>query len=170
MDKNNSAAELSYKAINGIYVLLDMRQQPPRYVGLIKPKPFDRGFHFCPWVKSGIFFSCPRVEIPKKFRTVERAYRWVETYFSHFKPARKYTIFNPLMLWIAYTPSLFHLFRDIQLQLILIKIAIGALAVLYAFQTDNRWLHVGSVVLASVLTLVVVIDLVLFTHKWRSQK
>ena len=170
MHTNNSATELSYEVINGIWVILDMRHTPPKNVGLIKPKPFDRGWHFCPSVKSGIFFGCLRSEIPKKFRTAERAWQWTENYFSHFKETRKYTLFNPMIRWVAHAPTLFYLLRDYQLQLIFIKIMLGVGAGLYVFQSDNRSIQVGFVVLATVLGLTVLTDLGLFIHKWRSQR
>ena len=163
-------AELSYEVKNGIWIVLDMRYHPPKNVGLIKPVPFGRGWHFCPWLKSGIFFGCLRSEIPKTFRTAERAWQWTEKYFSHFKETRKYTIFNPVMRWIAYAPNLFYLLRDVQLQLIFVKLVIGVFAGLYAFQSDTRSVQVGFVILATIIGITILTDLGLFIHKWRSQR
>ena len=165
-----SIPELSYEIINGIWVILDMRHHPPKNVGLIKPVPFGRGWHFCPWIKTGIFFGCLRSDIPKNFRTAERGWQWIEKYFSHFKETRKYTIFNPVMKWIAYAPNLFYILRDVQLQLIFIKVVLGVGAGLYAFQTDTQSIQIGFAVLAAILGITVLTDLGLFIHKWRSQK
>lgn len=169
MNLENKSIEISYEVINGIYVIKDMRQHPPKNVGLIKPKPFDKGFHYCSSVKMGLFFSCIRGEIPKKFRTAERAWKWMEKHAIRFKDTRKYTIFNPILKWIAYTPSLFFLLRDFQLQLIFIKTAIGVLSGLYAVHTDRWVLSVGFTGLCVILVIISVIDLALFIHKWRSR-
>ena len=170
MNSNKSAIELSYEVINEVWIVLDMRHHPPKHIGLIKPVPFGRGWHFCPWLKSGIFFACLRSDIPKTFRTPERAWKWIEKYFSHFKEMRKYTVFNGLIRWVAHAPRCFSLLRDIQLQLIFIKLTLGVFAGVYAFRTEAHSIQVGFIALIIIIGLTVLTDLGLFIHKWRSQR
>lgn len=167
---NNELTELSCEVINGIYVLLDMRFDPPKYVGLIKPKPFDKGYHYCPSVKSGLFFDCLRSEIPHKFRTAERAWKWTRANALRFKDTRKYTPFNPMIKWVAYAPSLFYLLRDFQLQLIVMKVMIGVLFGFYLQKIESQAFFIGGIVFLVIIGLTVITDIGLFIHKWRSQR
>lgn len=173
MDTKRKILPISCEVINGIFVILDLRYQPPKYIGLIKPKPFDRGYHFCPSVKSTIQFKVlsdkGKRGVPSKWRTADRAWDWVERYAVSLKPSRKYTVFNPMIRWVAYMPQLFYLIRDFQLQLIFIKVVIGAFFGLYMHSTENKVLDIISIGFIVMIGLTVITDLGLFIHKWRSR-
>lgn len=168
METNKQPIAISREVINGIHVIRDNRHNPPRNIGLIKPRPFNRGFHYCPSVKMNLHFSCLRKEIPREWRTAERAWKWTVKYASDFKKKR-YTFFNPLIKWVAYMPHLFFLLRDFQFQLIIVKFILGGALVLGAYYTENQNLSIALTGLAVFIGITTLLDTALFVHKWRSR-
>jgi len=169
MQNDTELSGLSCKEINGILIILDERHAPPKYVGLIKPKAFDKGYNYCPAVKMHLYFDITRGQIPKKFRSASRAWEWTKKYAIRFKDTNNYSFLNKTIPWFAYAPTLFSLLRDFQLQLITIKIAIGILSGIFAHYIESKYLTIACITLVIILGLTAIVDLTLFIHKWRSR-
>lgn len=72
------------------------------------------------------------------------------------------------MKWSAYAPNLFYYLTRLQIQLILLKIVIGSGLGIFMCNTENEVVDLVSIILVGILGLMVMTDLGLFIHKWRS--
>lgn len=78
---------------NGSLVLDYRNKEKIKYVGIIVKRPFSSGYMLCPFLQKGLLFDR---QVPKKFKTIERAERWVALYAVKWNN-RTYTPFNPLI-------------------------------------------------------------------------
>ena len=78
---------------NGSLILDYRNQEKIRYVGVIVGRLFDDGYKLCPFVQKTLVFDR---RVPKKFKTIERAERWVALYAVKWNK-RTYTPFNPII-------------------------------------------------------------------------
>ena len=53
-------------------IVLDMRKEKTRYVGLICNIPFGYGYMLCPFVRKRISFDIPIGIFPKRFKSTNR--------------------------------------------------------------------------------------------------
>lgn len=152
-------AGLTYKKIGVVYVVLDMRDQPGKYVGLIMPIPFSKMWKFCPFLKKGLKYQYTPGLFPTKFRTAERAWKWVEKYAYAWNPKRKYTIFNGLMPLIAYMPRVYGLFSEFRFHSLILKVMLGILFTLTIDPAERTAITITKIGCAVFLGIFAVIDL-----------
>lgn len=78
---------------NGSLVLDYRNREKIRYIGVIVSRLFDDGYKLCPFLQKTLIFDR---RIPTRFKTIERAERWVALYAIGWNK-RIYTPFNPLI-------------------------------------------------------------------------
>ena len=159
---------LTYKKIGKVYVVLDMRDQPGKYVGLIKPIPLSKMWKFCPFLKKGLKYQYMPGLFPKKFRTAERAWKWVENYAYAWNPKRKYTIFNGLMPLIAYMPRVYDLFSEFRFHSLILKVMLGVLFALNIDLAEKTAITIAKIGCAAFLGIFAVIDFGMLIGEQRS--
>lgn len=163
-------AGLTYKKIGEVYVLLDMRDQPGKYVGLIMPIPFSKMWKFCPFLKKGLKYQYTPGLFPTKFRTAERAWKWVEKYAYAWNPKRKYTIFNGLMPLIAYMPRIYSLFSEFRFHSLILKVMLGILFTLTIDPAETTAITITKIGCAVFLGIFAVIDFGMLISERRSEE
>ena len=159
---------LTYKKIGEVYVVLDMREQPGKYVGLIMPIPFSKMWKFCPFLKKGLKYQYTPGLFPTKFRTAERAWKWVEKYAYAWNPKRKYTIFNGLMPLIAYMPRIYGLFSEFRFHALILKVMLGLLFTLTIDPAERTAITITKIGCAVLLGIFAVIDFGMLIGERRS--
>ena len=160
---------LTYKKIGEVYVVLDMRDQPGKYVGLIMPISFSKMWKFCPFLRKGLKYQYTPGLFPTKFRTAERAWKWVEKYAYAWNPERKYTIFNGLMPLIAYMPRFYSLFSEFRFHSLILKVMLGILFVLNINLAETMAITVTKIGCAVFLGILAIIDFVMLISERRSE-
>ena len=160
---------LTYKKIGEVYVVLDMRDQPGKYVGLIMPIPFSKMWKFCPFLRKGLKYQYTPGLFPAKFRTAERAWKWVEKYAYAWNPERKYTIFNGLIPLIAYMPRFYALFSEFRFHSLILKVMLGILFVLNINLAETMAITITKIGCAVFLGIFAIIDFVMLISERRSE-
>ena len=161
---------LTYKKMGEVYVVLDMRDRPGKYVGLIMPIPFSKMWKFCPFLKKGLRYQYTPGLFPKKFRTAERAWNWVEKYAYAWNPKRKYTIFNGLMPLIAYMPRSFGLFSEFRFHSLVLKVMLGLLFALNINPAETTTITITKIGCAAFLGIFAIIDFVMLVNGRESEE
>ncbi|MDD9974949.1 MAG: hypothetical protein OXU27_13130 [Candidatus Poribacteria bacterium] len=159
---------LTYKKMGEVYVVLDMRDQPGKYVGLIMPIPFSKMWKFCPFLKKGLKYQYMPGLFPTKFRTAERAWKWVEKYAYAWNPNRKYTIFNGLMPFRAYAPRFHSLFSEFRFHSLILKVMLGTLFALNINPAETTAITITKIGCAAFLGIFAIIDFVMMVSENRS--
>ena len=77
-------------------VVLDKRKNAnsPRFVGIIVRRPLKNTYMFCPFVLMGLVFNMP---VPKGFKSVHNAEKWLLRHAMMWNKRRIYTPFNRLI-------------------------------------------------------------------------
>ena len=104
--------------------MLDMRHNPPKIIGGILPIPGTRMWKICPFLEKGLNYKYPKNMFPEKFKTPERAYKWVKANAAGWNTRRKYTRFNFLIGWAAHFPWALTLFQDGRFHSLLLKLMV----------------------------------------------
>lgn len=145
--------ELSYRKIGDIYLVLDMRHNPPKIVGGIIPIPGIGMWKLCSFLKKGLNYQYPKNLFPEKFKTPERAWKWVKTHSVGWSSRRKYTIFNCLIGWAAHFPWTLTLIGDGRFHSLLLKLIMLVVFVYADTDAIPAILRIGCLVLLSILSL-----------------
>ena len=161
-------AGLTYKKIGEVYVVLDMRDKPGKYVGLIMPIPFSKMWKFCPFLRKGLKYQYMPGLFPTKFRTAERAWKWVEKYAYAWNSERKYTIFNGLLPYRALIPRIFNLFSELRFHSLILKVMLGILFVLNINLAETTAMTITKIGCAVFLGIFAIIDFVALINERRS--
>lgn len=160
---------LTYKKIGEVYVVLDMRHQPGKYVGLIMPIPFSKMWKFCPFLKKGLKFQYTPGLFPTKFRTAERAWNWVQKYAYAWNPKRKYTIFNGLIPCVAHIPRVFSLFSVFRFHSLVLKVMLGILFALNINAAEMKAITITKIACVAFLGIFAIIDFVMLINEGGSE-
>lgn len=120
---------------HGGYVL-DLRDEDPKFVGLIMESPTGKGYTVCPYVRKSLKFS---TAIPKNMRSPRKVQEWVKEHAVAWKP-RNYTILNPVIRFIDWIPRCVCTLRNTQFKIIVLQFFIAFLAGFYP--TENEILSI----------------------------
>ena len=161
-------AGLTYKKIGKAYVVLDMRHQPGKYVGVITPIPFSKMWKFCPFLRKGLKYQYTPGLFPTKFRTAERAWNWVEKHAYAWNSKRKYTMFNGLMPCKAHIPRIYSLFSEFRFHSLILKVMLGILFALGIDPAEMKAITITKIGCAAFLGIFAIIDLGMLINERRS--
>lgn len=168
--KSTKVAGLTYKKIGNVYVVLDMREKPGKYVGVIKPIGSSKMWKFCPLLKKGLKYQYMPGLFPTKFRTADRAWNWIEKYAYAWNPKRKYTIFNGLLPILAYLPRFYSLFSELRFHSLVLKAMLGILFALNINFAETTAITITKIGCAVFLAIFAIIDCVMLISGRRSDE
>lgn len=151
-------------------VVLDMREEKTRYVGLICQIPFARGFMICPFIRKGLSFDMHKNIFPTHFKNTNKAWNWVKQHAKNWRHDRKYTIFNPLILYLGTWGQIFYVvFSEARLHLASTQLLLSPL-LMFAVQSQNIIATIAIKTVAAIVGILGIINLTLLLHDRKSNK
>ena len=97
--------------------ILDIRETPHKFVGLIMMASHGRGYTVCPFVKKSIEFS---KDIPDNMRSPLKVQEWVIQHAVAWKE-REYTILNPIIGLLDRLPRFICTLQNSKFQILFIQ-------------------------------------------------
>lgn len=167
--QNNKAPYgLTYKAITDrTFLVIDMRDNKERYVGLICNVPFGYGFMLCPFVRKGLRWNIDLKSMPRYFRGSRKACNWMMKHAVGWNTKRKYTRWNFLIKWLAiYGVILYSFLRDNRFHTGIISMVISLLLMFYP--TSSKIATIAINTTAAIILILGIINLSLLIHDRKS--
>ena len=157
-------AGLTYRDCGDIRIIINIAQEKTRYVGLIMPVPFGKGYKFCPWLWSGIDYSAAPWAKPAIFKNRESAMKWLNNWGS-WNTNRKYTIFNGLIRWVAYFPHLYFFLRHWRTHSLFVKLMLSIIFLIIHAKVGSQTMETAAIVCATLTFISVVVDMVIYLNE-----
>ena len=111
--------------------VLDIREEPHKFIGLIMMSPSGQGYTVCPYVRRTLEFS---KDIPTNMKSPLKVQEWIIEHVVTWKP-RNYTILNPIIRLLDRLPRYVCTLQNSKFLMLLIYYFISlALIAFYPFE------------------------------------
>ena len=165
--KRESLKGLTYQDRGDIRIIINMAQKKSRYVGLIMPVPFGRGYIFCPWLWSGIDYSAAPWTKPSIFKSKESALKWINNW-AIWNPKRRYTLFNGLIAWVAYFPHLYYFLKHWRTHSLFLKVMLVVIFMVIHKRVGDTSIEAVAIVCLIVTCISAIVDGVIYLNEMLS--